>query len=1731
MQRLRNMMANRRLRAVNLLSTDNLGLSCLRPAIQSRVSLRLQSHLMGLVCLMTALTAAKLSSAEDSPFYAAGEVDFRRQRVINQTLLRDPHLATLLSRFSALIEERKFVEAVSIYQQLIDEPDDSFVWDKEDRIETVRQLANKIFEEHTELWSVYDQLYGATASQLLLNEDADTCRKVATKYFQTTAGREAMLHIVRSTWDRGRFEESLAATQKLMNSVRHREHLDQPFLARAQLLVELNEVGIGEATQINTIAKIPTNFNEWTQELSSYRKSVLLDSPQWTHARQLETETAVEHTPPMLSPEWQIPYSVFAINDDAEQENASTIRQSLEQWSLQRNEQLHPEITSLFAVCANGTLVYRDLDRLVAYPLNSMTHASNKRPLWQFKSLSSLTKVLQDQVDPYTGITTNHPGLERLHLDNSITSSLTTNGQLVYFVDEIQRTQDPALRQTTSVSLVSESSEQSAPEEDRDNQVLTNRLAAIALIPDPKSTEHRSKANDAQLAWSINSDGWECVAQKSFSRQPHRLAGHFFFGPPTLSGDTAYVVSEKDSYHSVSALNAETGQLKWTQPISYVDRPLERDVIRANQALPIVCAQGKLLCDNGNGQLVALDARLGTLQWTYCYADTDSRQASGRWTYSQSTRHSHAGVFNIPVVCQDAVLIMPERSGYIRCCDLKTGELRWSIPRAAAEYIAGVRYSDEASSHSNRSNALLAVGDHHCRAIDAQSGATLWETRTGVVCGHGLQVDNLYLLPVTDERPVLSTSNAQRVPQEPWNESSGQILAINLQSGEVTGYDMREAYGAQFSKKSSKADSETQAARHMFPLGNLIAYNDHIISIGVDKIVSFRQAGSVIDELSTLVDTADLSEAQLQELAQAEIIMGQTDLAGQHLRHALQMVEHNSDVREVSLNLYRELLYQQLQQHQKYGQSQESLAVLDQIEELIETDEHQARFLVKEIEHLVVMQDTQELWRATDRFAKMGMHIAIPAHGQPGHVRTSTSWIPGIYSQLLGELSHEQRQEMILGIRNQRFSKMHEMKTAQLETFLDLFSEGDQSSTFAVNFDSCNGEEQNLENNDHLDLCRLRDQIACELVERFARDCEYQNVELILLRMQKSCLVETRHYALKGLIALYAKLDCHKLAAESLVKLSASLEQKNLNQELNWQPQEFELRKQPSHFLNYLPHPELTDDHQALRFADDVKFLVHFDRMHPTWKAYQYQNGSIEPIRQVNLQKAPSSLLSDGDPFSKKRMLHENHEQGWILAQRIEKSQSTPKEQSEEKGELNLSRFETSEEPISVEEQHLQFLNRSHGSVRCEFILPGTRIGLANSTMKQVGHLVPVVANGRIYGVSLLSGKPIWERGVGVHCPVQASTNIEFTRNSENILKVVDHNHCSQRNSRVEIGPVGDGFCLIQTTRAITCIDPANGRLLWKRTDLNPQGGLWTDRNSGLIGDENVTMYFHPDQNTHSLLSTKTGRLLKTTQLEQEPFHVQRTRQSFGRNILYLAVSSESPHERYLRLWDPKNNRLLLNQQFTSNDLYHTSDTEITILTESKRLFVYNPASERMVVDLILDAEVEKANYLRVVKQGHRYLVNLYQTQRIEEPEGYTSRFTDAPWKMTHINGPLLSINSRSNQLEWSRTFPHRTIIEEEGEDLPFIVMAATHQQRPGDQSRSLLLEILDPATGNTLESQNNLDVDRLLLLNHDRQQQKVVLSSEHSDLIIDYNKDHLSDARRYLSTRLQTAEIGRGDY
>ncbi len=1704
MQRLRSMARFRRMQTSGLprRNAHRPG-----PATSPKTAKHVQAA-RSLLAVLAIATGATSVVAEDSPFYEA-DSDFRRERVVNQTLLRRPDLAVLLKRFEALADEQQWVEAAGIYQQLMDQPNDSFEWTGEHQIRTIRQLSSEVFNRHSGLWPVYEQLYGSKAQSLLDLSDTNSCRHVARCYIETDAGRTAMLKLISSTWDHGELEQSIRGMTELLQSRRHARQLPEAFFNRAHVAAATFNAPELQSLLSDTTFGRPAALGTMRTELANYQFSISRDNSDWHHGRQLTAGVSRTHSSPMSEVEWQIPRLAFAANPVAD---TQTFRGALEDWSAQRSEQLQPEITSLFAVCAEDVLVFRDLDVIRAYRLPARSGTAPEQLLWQYASQSPLSVVYEQQVDPYTGITTSHPGLERLHLSNSVISRLSTDGERIFAIEDIQRRPNPVFNRTAAYPSLDECSP--AHPDAEDLAVLTNRLVALELAPQTEST-------DAPVPeWSIDYRGLLTHADGKPSAERHELSGHFFFGSPTIAGTIAYVASEFDSQIFVSALESETGQLIWTQSISYVDRPLANDVVRANQAIPLICSNGMILCDNCNGQLIALRADLGTLAWTICYADSDSRQASGRWTYSQSTRHSHPGAFNYPVVCGHQVIVLPDRSQSIQCCDIRTGEPLWSIPRKGAEYLASISL-DSSAHNADGNEILLVVGNHSCRAVDPETGENIWETQTGLVCGHGIQVGEVFLLPVADERSILPAT-PQNSGASSRSGRSGQIIALNINTGRPVGYDLRSQDG-----RLINVETQPSTDRYQFPLGNLMAYRDLIVSVGIDRVVAFRQAGAVINELAEIADTTPLNEAQLQMLAEAEVIMGRTDEAGSHLRKAMQLAIVDSNTRRTTIDLYRELLYQKLEEDRRLASQTTNVELLKEIESLVENEEQQARFLVKEIEHLIVARDTAALWQATDRFAEIGLHIAIPANGHPGHVTTSTSWIPGIYSQLLGELSREERKKLIAEIREDRLSELGLLSVPQLETFLELLSDDFDHGNLLVA--ECSDGEESWTESDSNEIHALRDQVARELAERAAMEGAYQRAELILLSMKKSCLPATRHYALQSLVSLYSKLDCHTLAAANLAELSDSMDRMKRHTQLNWQPELFNAESADSHFLKLLGHAT-PDPEQLSVVSADQNFMVHFDRHHPTWRAYQQATGPQAPVRTVSIANEPSYPLLHEAPFMKSRLLHENTQQGWLMAHRTYEREKLDAESSE-----LLAAIQNGSESGqgSHEEQHVMFLDKQTGRIRCQFVLPGSRVNLGNGSSKQIGHLLPVIAEGRLYGISLLEGKPIWERGVANHCSILANRSPDCTYDAAGLAKYTSprQHRCGDRKHRVELGPVGEGFCIVQTSRAVTCIDPENGRLLWKRTDLNPQGGLWADRNTGLIGDKDVLAYFHPDQNTYTLLATRTGEVLREMQLEHPPYHVQRTRQAFGRCMLYLAVSAESPHQRSLRLWDPKKEELLLDQPFGAHDLYHTSDEEITLLIDNRHLKIFRPGEAKMVVDLVLDNDFDQANYLRVVRCGTRYLVNLYQTQRIDETDGYTSRFTDAPWDLTHINGQVLAVDTRTNELEWTRVLSHRSVVEDQGEQLPFILLCATHQKRPGDQNRTLLLEVLDPATGNTLLLRNDLDMNRLLLLNHDRGEQKVVLSGLKEDLVINYGAEKLSRARRLLSREIIAAELGHYDY
>ena len=1525
-------------------------------------------------------------------------INYQRQRVINQTLLRNPQDHQLQIRYQELLSESDPVNAATLYQQILNANHDSFDWTSSGELFSIKTKAADLFETHPEIWPTYQKLYSGIARQLFDPQKPATWRETARSYFHTPSGFEAYKRLAAQAWDEGRFGEANRLMMHLIQSPVHQNQLTSQQIMQAYMAAELtqNESAQNYLRNLITDSLKTKSLSDLTTELNIYLAGRNQQQPiTWQQARQPgQLQLSADGSPPMLQPEW-----VYRKTLAASQSNTSkhqlAMQSSLHKWSNQQQEHLFPEITSLFAVCAKNTLVFRDFDSIRAIQLKPTKDHSEAEARWQFTSPCPTSVAFKTQKDPYTGITSNNPNMERLLIGNSVLGTMTTDNETVFLIDSIQR--DRAKTEIQTVALVSSSDQKVPIPNDLFHEILSNRLVALPLESHQKTSTPR---------WTIQRAGW--TTKGSQALRTHPLAGHFFFGPPTLSQATAYVVSEYQSIVSLTALESSTGRFLWSQPISYADRPLADDISRTTQACLPVHANGIIVCDNCNGHLIALDSTLGTLIWLHCYADSDGRQESGRWTYTQSSKASQAGVMNVPILFGNKIIILPDRSRRIQCCDLQTGQLLWSVPREQTQYLAAVSTTDKADNKTQ--DLLMCVGARSCKTLTPSDGHELWSTKTGIVSGHGVQVGKLFLLPVDTvdllhQNPVLSKTNHVR----------GRIEAIDIATGKQIINSLNNSSTGSLTAISHPNDDSSG------PLGNLLVCDHRIVSIGTDRIVCYAQAGDVIEQI--LGNESALSESQLQRLAQAEIIMRKEDSAKLHLQQALSLVSSSPYIRLQTQSLYREALYRDLQK-----QSPNNLGILSEIKKLALVPEEQAKYLIAEIEMQIKQRDFIQLWSLTMQFTELGLHVPLASSGKQEYLRTSTSSLPKMFRNFLEQCSSAERELFFQQLEASLIKNVATLPTRQLQVLSQIFSDYPQANP-----------------------ARL------ELAIRSTRQGNSQQAELILLKMRDSSLPHTKHSATQKLSELYSNLG---------------------------------LYTQAGRMLNQLPmqsSPQFASLNNRAIASPEVD-LAH-------WDSRQHIVAPAKPIHHVSIRQQPSVSMMVDDPYRKRRPVLINIEQKWTLLHEPDPPQNKTSTDSNEDKTVLSEIIAQSKKPDENKEQDLTLLDRQTGQELFTVSLPGTRFGLSHCKIKQIGHLLPVVAQGTIYGLSLIQGEPIWKQNIGT------------TKGD---------------NQRIEIGPVGQGFCLYQTVRSIACLDPDNGRLLWKRTDLEPQGGLWANRNTGLIGDKKTLVYFHSDQNHYTLLDTRTGEIISTGSLEQEPFIIHRTRQAFGSKLMYLAVSPTQPHQRYLRLWDPLKSTLLIDEPYGVRDLYTASKQELTILFSEGRILIYHPEQERTIANITFSAEtLGPTNYLRVVRKGEHYLVNLYRTQRSNNEQGYTSRFTNSPWKTTHINGPILAINSRTGQLDWIRQFSNRTIIEEGQSKLPFVLMAAIYQNRPGSQQRTLLIEALDLKTGNTLVYRNDLPTGRLLLLNHDRNKGEVVFSGMINDIVIEYGNNNLSRLKRELPGHL----------
>ena len=1647
---------------------------------------------------------ARAEQRDDPAAERASEIDYRRQRVVNQTLYRLPDQCLLLERFEHHLAKDNLVEASELYQQLLDLPHDSFVW-RGHEIRSLRQETLAAFEQHPRLWKVYTELHGKAAEQVEGAVSEERRRQVARRYYHTAAGFQAMTELAGIAWDRGELDTAAHLWGLLLGSRFHASRITARQLEQVTVVAELaRDEKLQAAVERFFTRQQPADgrgARTLVSDTEGLRERIDLAMrsaiPIWRHPHQDGMDQGwSEHTPPVSKPAWGISRMLFNAEESSLGSLAEhSLRLSLELWATQQHEQLSPELTSLFAVVAGDVLVFRDLEAVHAVSIASEPFEDgmvSKRPLWRFSSNSPLADAVTYESDPFTGVTTNHPSVDRMHLANSLTGSLTTDGQRVYFIDGIVRLSPDVPAQTAAVSS-GDVPVSSTPDEPHDTR-LANRVLALPVAGTSRGPRETVEPQVAPV-WSVGPQGWERSEAGQSGLSDHPLRGHYFLGPPVVHQQRAYVLSEQESQIWLTALAAETGGFVWSQPISFVDRKIENDIIRATRACMAVCAGGLVLCDNGNGQLVAVDAVLGDMQWVHCYADDDARQDSGRWTYTQSSRVSQPGVLNLPVVVEEKVYLLPDRSSFISCCDLKTGRLLWTRPREDTEYLAGVVLDASRISRNEAApeSRVLAVGARKCRALDGQTGRVLWDTPIGFISGHGVQAGTAYLLPVSGPGTLPARKTDGTTVR-----SQGRVLALDLLTGERFGLDSGL-------EKAELRENRPEGG-FAFPLGNLLACNQQVIAVGINQIIGFPQAGAVIAKLEQLGERYSLTERQLQQLAGAELVLGHITRAKQHLRQALQLPDTRSVDRLESLSMYRELLYRELRD-QADGESVAGMpSILEELESLADSPAQQARYLLTEIELLLKQGHSEELWLATERFTELGVSIPVSTAVDASHFSTSASWLPGMYDRMFRQLTPQEKQVVLNQFETNWLERLRDLSSGQLLTILDIFAGQplfeDRSGTGGEY--SCQAESVEESPRSHYERCAIRDIVRLELICRCLREGDVQQAELRLLELMHGGLPRSQLLACQGLVNLYSRLGDYRQAGKYLQEMSALSDR-----------QVFQLEREDwSRLLTYVSSPADAPVIETVshllppgntRWLEARDYLVHFDRQHPSWQAYRHRSGLTQPVTQVSIreERGQPPLLSD--PFSRRRLLHALTDRGCLVMQQVEVSR--PQANPGDGGQTGETRA-ASPGAAPVEEQHLLLLDQASGVVRHRIALPGTRIGISNAIRKEMGYLFPVIVEGHVLGISLLTGQPCWERGGDTLEAVYPSEACRWERDAEGVVRAVPAERLvsATRPRRVELGPVGSGYCVVQTARALTCLDPATGRLLWRRGDLDPQGGLWGDRAMGVIGDEHVMVYFHPDQNAYSLLETQTGTLLRRGRLEVGQTHIQRTRHAYGRLLMYLAVSGDANQERRLRLWDPLRAELVLDEAYAPHDLFHASAEELTLLGAEGRLRIYRPLEARQLVDVKLDEQSRvRANYLRVQRCGERYLINMYQTQRNEAEQGYTSRYTEAPWNMTHINGPVIAVNATTGQLEWTRLFGNRSLLDDEASGLPFVVMCANFQQRPGDQERSLLLEVVDLRTGETLELRNDLPVGRLMLVNHVTELGEVRLAGLDREIVIGY--------------------------
>lgn len=488
-----------------------------------------------------------------------------------------------------------------------------------------------------------------------------------------------------------------------------------------------------------------------------------------------------------------------------------------------------------------------------------------------------------------------------------------------------------------------------------------------------------------------------------------------------------------------------------------------------------------------------------------------------------------------------------------------------------------------------------------------------------------------------------------------------------------------------------------------------------------------------------------------------------------------------------------------------------------------------------------------------------------------------------------------------------------------------------------------------------------------------------------------------------------------------------------------------------------LPHEAASllreiQEQYATTFLDSgltgAQYLNQFDRASRTWSIFQSMQPLAQSVSHVSIQQ--SDL---GDPVPEIKNTYKNYERKFLPPPDI--------------SHLLLKKGAI----LNVINKHVgQNIGKIEVSDRISYPY--------HSQNTRVGHFIPLGSRRKIHGVSLLQlqdqiSKPLW---------------------------TTEFNDLNSSQSLFYVGPSGPRVCIFQWDKRLIGLDPATGKVLWERKNIPSKSGFLSDSSKGLIGDQKAVVAFNINRTNYDVYSSITGELIRKGELDLNS----RSRHVFGRKLFYQTTSTT---EKRVRLWDPLTDSFLLDEPISNSGLStQVSPTELAILLPSNRVRVLNVNTGETIIETTIPDEYTRTlNKFIGFSDGNRYYFNFsYTTPRRRSPL-HDFFVSDSFLNVVHVDNDLICIDKKTGKMLWNRNLPKRSWVNTSQYQLPFLIFMSKIRTESKTRSYSLLFEIIDAQTGNTIGLKDNIIKDTILHMHIDPQFKKLILQGMKSAIEIDF--------------------------